>query len=254
MTDIRFDFSSRTAIVTGAASGLGREIALEFGASGALVIVSDLKDEAGRVMVDEIMSAGGQARALTADVTDEDAVREMASFAERDCGGLHMAVNNAGIGGPSMPTGDYSFQDWRCVIDINLNGAFYGMRWQIPAMLRAGEGSIVNMSSIPGIGGLCQFRGLCRSQAWTSGADKDRRNGIRAARHPGECRGPGLYRHAPSVGQPDARGQGRPCRHAPDGAPRNAGRGIRPDMLPAVGPGEFHHRQLSSGGRRLTAP
>jgi NAD(P)-dependent dehydrogenase (short-subunit alcohol dehydrogenase family) len=150
MTDIRFDFSGRTAIVTGAASGLGREIALELGASGALVIVSDLKDEACRGVVDEIAAAGGRAKAFAADVTDEDAMREMASFAEKDCGGLHMAVNNAGIGGPSMPTGDYPTQDWRRVIDINLNGVFYGMRWQIPAMLRTGGGAIVNMSSILG--------------------------------------------------------------------------------------------------------
>lgn len=150
MSDIRFDFSGRTAIVTGAASGLGREIALELGASGAFVIVSDLRDEACRAVVDEITAAGGKAKAVAADVTDEDAMHAMASFAEKDCGGLHMAVNNAGIGGPSMPTGDYPSQDWRRVIDINLNGVFYGMRWQIPAMLRAGGGSIVNMSSILG--------------------------------------------------------------------------------------------------------
>ncbi|MDQ1901158.1 SDR family NAD(P)-dependent oxidoreductase [Paracoccus sp. WLY502] len=153
MTDIRFDFSGRTAIVTGAASGLGHEIALELAASGALVIVSDLKDEACRAVVDEIAAAGGKAKAFAADVTDEDAMREMAAFAEKDCGGLHMAVNNAGIGGPSKPTGDYPSQDWRRVIDINLNGVFYGMRWQIPAMLRAGGGSIVNMSSILGLVG-----------------------------------------------------------------------------------------------------
>lgn len=150
MTDIRFDFSGRTAIVTGAASGLGREIALELAASGALVIVSDLQTDACRAVVDDIIASGGAARAFAADVTDEDAMRAIAAFAEKDCGGLHMAVNNAGIGGPSKPTGEYPAQDWRRVIDINLNGVFYGMRWQIPAMLRAGGGSIVNMSSILG--------------------------------------------------------------------------------------------------------
>lgn len=82
MTDIRFDFSGRTAIVTGAASGLGREIALELGASGALVIVSDLKDEACRGVVDEIAAAGGKAKAFAADVTDEEAMHEMGSVAQ----------------------------------------------------------------------------------------------------------------------------------------------------------------------------
>lgn len=76
----------------------------------------------------EITTARGKAQAFAADVTDEDTMREMASFAEKDCGGLRMAVNNAGIGGPSVPTGDSPFRDWRRVIDINLNGVFYGMR------------------------------------------------------------------------------------------------------------------------------
>lgn len=150
MTDIRFDFSGRTALVTGAASGIGRAIALELAASGACVIVSDLDAAACGAVVDEIAGAGGTAHAFAADVSDEAAMRALAEFAERDCGGLHMAVNNAGIGGPSLPTGDYPPEDWRRVIDINLNGVFYGMRWQIPAMLRAGGGAIVNMSSILG--------------------------------------------------------------------------------------------------------
>ncbi|MFN3275007.1 MAG: SDR family NAD(P)-dependent oxidoreductase [Paracoccus sp. (in: a-proteobacteria)] len=147
---MRFDFSGRTALVTGAASGIGRVIALELAASGACVIVSDLDAAACAAVVDEIAGAGGTAHAFAADVSDEGAMRALAEFAERDCGGLHLAVNNAGIGGPSLPTGDYPPEDWRRVIDINLNGVFYGMRWQIPAMLRAGGGAIVNMSSILG--------------------------------------------------------------------------------------------------------
>ncbi|TJZ91319.1 SDR family oxidoreductase [Paracoccus gahaiensis] len=150
MTDIRFDFSDKTAIVTGAASGIGQAVAQELAASGACVIVSDLTAAACRAVVDQITEAGGRARAFAADVSDETAMRALVDFAEADCGGLHLAVNNAGIGGPSLPTGAYPVEDWRRVIDINLNGVFYGMRWQIPAMLRAGGGAIVNMSSILG--------------------------------------------------------------------------------------------------------
>lgn len=154
MTDIRFDFTGKTALVTGAASGIGREIAQELAVSGACVIVSDLDAGACAAVVDEIARAGGTAHAFAADVSDEAAMRALVDFAESDCGGLHLAVNNAGIGGPSLPTGDYPPEDWRRVIDINLNGVFYGMRWQIPAMLRAsgggGGGAIVNMSSILG--------------------------------------------------------------------------------------------------------
>lgn len=150
MTDLRFDFSGRTAIVTGAASGIGHAIALELGRSGALVVVSDLAEDGCQRVVDEIVREGGAARAFTADVTDEAAMKDLVAFAEAEGGGLHMAVNNAGVGGPSLPTGAYPAEDWRRVIDINLNGVFYGMRWQIPAMERAGGGAIVNMSSILG--------------------------------------------------------------------------------------------------------
>ncbi|RJK98639.1 SDR family oxidoreductase [Paracoccus aestuarii] len=150
MTDLRFDFSGRTAVVTGAASGIGREIALELGRSGALVVVSDLQEDGCQRVVDEITEAGRQARVFAADVTDEAAMRSLVAFAEAEGGGLHMAVNNAGVGGPSLPTGEYPAEGWRRVIDINLNGVFYGMRWQIPAMERAGGGAIVNMSSILG--------------------------------------------------------------------------------------------------------
>ncbi|MGZ3217813.1 SDR family NAD(P)-dependent oxidoreductase [Paracoccus sp. T5] len=150
MTDLRFDFSGRTAIITGAASGIGREIALELGRSGALVVVSDLKKDGCQHVVDKITAAGGRAHAFAADVTDEAAMKDLVAFAETEGGGLHIAVNNAGVGGPSLPTGEYPAEDWRRVIDINLNGVFYGMRWQIPAMERAGGGAIVNMSSILG--------------------------------------------------------------------------------------------------------
>lgn len=150
MTDIRFDFSGRIALVTGAASGIGRDIALELGASGASVLVSDLDGAACDRVTAAIAEAGGTARSFAADVTNEAAMKEAVACAEAEWGGLHMAVNNAGIGGPSLSTGEYPADDWRRVIDVNLNGVFYGMRWQIPAMLRAGGGSIVNMSSILG--------------------------------------------------------------------------------------------------------
>lgn len=150
MTAIQFDFSGRTAIVTGAASGIGRAIALELGAGGAHVIVGDLEIAPARAVADEIVAAGGKADAFAADVADGEAVRKLVDFAVERGGALHLAVNNAGIGGPSEPVGNYPLDGWRQVIDVNLNGVFYGLRFQIPAMLQAGGGAIVNIASILG--------------------------------------------------------------------------------------------------------
>ncbi len=150
MSDVTFSFTGKTAIVTGAGSGIGAEIARELGRSGARVIVSDIDATAAEAVAGEIRQAGGSADASVDDVADPAAMERLVALAEEKGGGLHMAVNNAGIGGPQALTGDYPLDGWKQVIDINLNGVFYGMRYQIPAMLRAGGGAIVNMASILG--------------------------------------------------------------------------------------------------------
>ncbi len=150
MTAVRFDFSGKTAIVTGAGSGIGEAIARELGASGARVIVSDLDEASAQRVADAILADGGKAHAFAANVADHDAVWKLVDYAVEQGGGLHLAVNNAGIGGPSEPVGNYPADGWRQVIDVNLNGVFYGLRYQIPAMLASGGGAIVNMASILG--------------------------------------------------------------------------------------------------------
>ncbi|ATX65782.1 SDR family NAD(P)-dependent oxidoreductase [Roseinatronobacter bogoriensis] len=145
-----FDFKGKTAIVTGAASGIGEAIALELAASGAFVIVSDLTEESCANPVATILDRGGKAAAFAADVADPEAMKALVDFAEAQTGALHLAVNNAGIGGGQAPTGEYPIDAWQQVININLNGVFYGMRYQLPALERAGGGAIVNMASILG--------------------------------------------------------------------------------------------------------
>jgi len=145
-----FDFANKTAIVTGAASGIGAAIAQELAASGATVIVSDRHAEGCEKVVASILDRGGKALAFAADVADASSVAALVAFAEAETGALHLAVNNAGIGGAQAPVGDYPLDAWQQVIDVNLNGVFYGMRYQIPAMERAGGGAIVNMASILG--------------------------------------------------------------------------------------------------------
>lgn len=109
------------------------------------------RDAAGAAsVVVAIQRAGGTASVFEIDVTDPVAVEAMVGFAEKTYGALHLAVNNAGIGGPSALTGDYPLNGWQQVIDVNLNSVFYCTRYEIAAMLRAGGGAIVNMASILG--------------------------------------------------------------------------------------------------------
>jgi NAD(P)-dependent dehydrogenase (short-subunit alcohol dehydrogenase family) len=150
------DFANKTALVTGAGSGIGAAIAEELAARGAFVVVSDLTADKAAPVVARIATAGGRAVAHGGDVADPACHNSMVALAVRNTGALHLAVNNAGIGGPLLPVGEYPHDDWRRVIDINLNGVFYGMRAQIPEMKAAGGGAIVNMSSILGSVG---FRG-----------------------------------------------------------------------------------------------
>jgi NAD(P)-dependent dehydrogenase (short-subunit alcohol dehydrogenase family) len=144
-----YDVSDRSAIVTGAGSGIGRAIATLLAASGAAVLVTDLKADAVAEVVEEIRSAGGTADGLDGDVADPDwsvrAVEAAGALAP-----LRIAVNNAGIGGPIVPLGDYDLDAWRKVIDVNLNAVMYGMKAQLPAIAANGGGSVVNIASILG--------------------------------------------------------------------------------------------------------
>lgn len=147
------EFEGKTALVTGGASGIGAAIVKELAAAGANVVVADLEADAARQMADAVAAEGGSARPFALDVADPAAVQAMVDFAVKEFGGLNLAVNNAGIGGAAKPTADYTLEDWKSVIDVNLNGVFYCMKAEIPAMLEAGGGSIVNMSSILGTNG-----------------------------------------------------------------------------------------------------
>lgn len=146
--DIRFE--GKTAIVTGAGSGIGAAIALELAEAGATVVVADLDKDHAEDVSDAITAAGGRAITFVGDVSDPETVEEMVREAVDKTGALHLLVNNAGIGGPSASTGEYPLDGWKKVIDINLNGVFYGMRYGIPEMVKAGGGAVVNIASILG--------------------------------------------------------------------------------------------------------
>ncbi|MBF0664109.1 MAG: SDR family oxidoreductase [Brevundimonas sp.] len=145
-------FKDRTALVTGGGSGIGEAIAHELASLGARVVVADISEKGAARVARAIRDAGGQAAPFVADSASPGDNEKAVAFAVETFGQLNYAVNNAGIGGASAPAGEVDLDDWKRVIDINLNGVLYGMRHQIPAMLEAGAGesAIVNMASIHG--------------------------------------------------------------------------------------------------------
>ncbi len=145
---------NKVAIVTGASSGIGKEVALKYASEGAKVVVSDIDEEGGNETVSLIKSQGGEAIFVKADTSKSGDHKALVDETVKKYGGLHIACNNAGIGGDLAPTGEYPIDGWDKIIGINLSGVFYGLRYQIPAMLATGEGgSIINMASILGMVG-----------------------------------------------------------------------------------------------------
>jgi len=143
-------FENKVVMVTGAGSGIGAAMARRFAAEGATVVAADLNVEAAQEIAAEIERGGGTAAAVRQDVADPQSVEKSVDFAVARFGRLDVAVNNAGITGDLAPTADYSLEGWDKVIAVNLSSVFYGMKYQIPAMLRSGGGSIVNIASILG--------------------------------------------------------------------------------------------------------
>jgi NAD(P)-dependent dehydrogenase (short-subunit alcohol dehydrogenase family) len=141
---------SKVALVTGAGSGIGRAIALCWAREGAKVVVSDLQVQAGEETAAMVRSLGGEAIFAAADVGKVADCQALIERAVSHFGRLDVACNNAGIGGPQAPTADYPLDGWSQVININLTGVFYAMKYQIPAMLKTGGGSIINIASILG--------------------------------------------------------------------------------------------------------
>ena len=151
--DATSEFDGKIALVTGAASGIGLATARRLAAGGAAVALADYDLAGAEQAAQELSAVGVPTLAMHVDVTDPASVESAVTATLAGLGGLHLAVNNAGIGGATALTGEYTPEDWRKVIATNLDGVFYSMRHEIPAMLAAGGGSIVNMASILGTNG-----------------------------------------------------------------------------------------------------
>jgi len=138
----------KVALITGAASGMGRTAANLFAAEGAKVVIADVSERAGREATEKIRAAGGQAAFIRTDVTKAADMEALVRFAVQTFGGLHVLYNNAGVfhaeDGGTVETAEAV---WDRVVDVNLKGVWLGCKFGIPEMLRSGGGSIINVAS-----------------------------------------------------------------------------------------------------------
>lgn len=175
---------NKVAIVTGGASGIGKAIVELFIKEGAKVVIADLNEDLG-IKLSE--SLGDATTFVKADSSSPEDNKKLVDTAVEKFGALHIAVNNAGIGGDAAIVGDYSLESWKKVIDINLNGVFFGMHYQLPEIEKVG-GSIINMASILGLVGFANSSayvaakhgvvGLTKTAGWEYGTRGVRINAI----------------------------------------------------------------------------
>ncbi len=154
---------NKVAVVTGGASGIGAASARLLAREGAKVVVTDIDAAGAAAVAASIAKAGGAAMAMAQDVTEEARWPEVIEAAERMYGRLDVMVANAGIG-LLVPAIDMTLADWRRQIAVNMDGVFLAVKHAVPAMRRAGGGSIVIMSSVAGIRGSAGLAGYCATK------------------------------------------------------------------------------------------
>jgi len=167
----QYDLTGRSAIITGGARGIGYAIAGRMLQSGAKVAIWDI-DESEVVRAAESLSENGMVTAHTVDVCNYAAVEEAVAASSQAHGFVSILVNSAGIAGPSMPLWEYPQDDWRQVMDVNINGTFHTCRAVIPAMRQSGRGHIVNIASVAGKEGNPTMSAYSASKAAVIGMTK----------------------------------------------------------------------------------
>ncbi|ELY70998.1 SDR family NAD(P)-dependent oxidoreductase [Natrinema versiforme] len=158
----------KVAVVTGAGSGIGRQTAKTFADNGASVVVADIDTDGGQAAVESIVDAGGEATFVETDISSPDDAQAMIETAVDEYGGLDVLYNNAAIEGPVARLDEYENDAFEQVIEVNLKGVWYGLKYGIQAMLEDGGGSIISASSIGGEVAVPQYSGYGAAKAAVS--------------------------------------------------------------------------------------
>jgi NAD(P)-dependent dehydrogenase (short-subunit alcohol dehydrogenase family) len=154
----------KTAIITGAASGIGRAIAVLFAKEGAQITVADVNDDAGRETVRLLNAPGVNALYCHADVSNSDEVRRMIRTTVDSYGAIHILVNNAAHMTDYGTAVDSTEDQWDRSIDVTLKGAFLCSKYAVPEMIRTSGGSIINVASVGGVVGFAGFAAYCSAK------------------------------------------------------------------------------------------
>ena len=152
----------KVAVITGAASGMGRATAIRFAQEGAGIVVADLNSQGGELVVSEIAAAGGRAVFQRTDVTSEDDIKAMIGRAVKEYGRLDITYNNAGLGGATGRIEALKSEDWDKTFHILTRAVFLGIKYSVEPMRKVGGGSIISTSSVAGLRGVA---GLCAYSA-----------------------------------------------------------------------------------------
>lgn len=145
----------RTIVITGATSGIGKETALAFAKLGDNIVVSGRREKEGLEVINEIKSLGTNAIFVKTDITQENEVKALIEQAVAHFGKIDVMVNNSGIAGrENVPLHQHSTENFRELIEVNVMGLFWGMKYAIDAMLKTGGGVVVNLASIAGLNGI----------------------------------------------------------------------------------------------------
>jgi NAD(P)-dependent dehydrogenase (short-subunit alcohol dehydrogenase family) len=195
----------KVAVITGAASGMGRATAMRFAGEGAAIVIADLNQDGGEGTVRECKENGGRAVFQKTDVSAETEIKAMVARAIKEFGRLDIIYNNAGIGGAVGPLEQISVEDWDRSQAVLLRGVFLGIKHSVPEMRKVGGGSIISTASIAGIRGFAGLHAYCaakagvvnltRSASLEFAKDKIRVNCI----CPGGINTPILHRNQPGV-------------------------------------------------------